>query len=139
MEWILKKEELAKLAQILDLKNHQGIYLLSGDLASGKTTLVKALVNALGSKAKVTSPTFLTALDYGNHIYHYDIYNKDLKELFALGFLEEIEKEGWHFIEWGDENLAKILQQIGLPFCRIIINIEQNQRKYSIQGTLCTH
>ncbi|WP_297812631.1 tRNA (adenosine(37)-N6)-threonylcarbamoyltransferase complex ATPase subunit type 1 TsaE [uncultured Helicobacter sp.] len=132
MELILSQKELFKLCEALDLKNHRGIYLLSGNLASGKTTLVKAMVNALGSKAKVTSPTFLTALEYGNQIYHYDIYNKDLKEIFALGFLEEIEKEGWHFIEWGDENLAKILQQIGLPFCHIIISIESQKRKYNI-------
>lgn len=139
MELILEENELSKLTQVLNLKSHQGIYLLSGNLASGKTTLVKAMVSSLGSKANVTSPTFLTALDYGNNIYHYDIYNKNIKELLALGFLEEIEKEGWHFIEWGDENLAKILQQIGLPFCRITISIEQNKRKYNIQGQLCTH
>lgn len=139
MEWILKENELSKLCQALDIKNHRGIYLLSGNLASGKTTLVKAFVNALGSEANVTSPTFLTALNYGHQIYHYDIYNKDLSELFALGFLEEIEKEGWHFIEWGDENLAKILQQIGLPFCRIVISAESDKRKYRIQGSLCTH
>ncbi len=134
MEQVLKENELSQLCQILDLENRPGIYLLSGDLASGKTTLVKAMVATLGSKANVTSPTFLTTLDYGNNIYHYDIYNKDLKELLALGFLEEIEKKGWHFIEWGDENLAKILQQIGLPFCRIIISTTQNGRKYKIQG-----
>ncbi|WP_301008669.1 tRNA (adenosine(37)-N6)-threonylcarbamoyltransferase complex ATPase subunit type 1 TsaE [Helicobacter sp. UBA3407] len=139
MEWILNKKELPKLCEYLDLKNHRGIYLFSGDLASGKTTLIQAMVASLGSKAKVTSPTFLTALEYGNQIYHYDIYNKDLEKLFALGFLEEIEKEGWYFIEWGDENLAKILKQIGLPFWRIIIHIESKGRKYCIEESLCTH
>lgn len=134
MEFILAKKELWKLCESLDLKNHRGIYLLSGDLASGKTTLVQAMVESLGSKAQVTSPTFLTAVDYGNQIYHYDLYNKNLEELFALGLLEEIEKEGWHFIEWGDENLAKILQQIGLPFWRILISLESNKRKYTLQG-----
>lgn len=134
MEFILAKKELWKLCESLDLKNHRGIYLLSGDLASGKTTLVQAMVESLGSKVQVTSPTFLTAMDYGNQIYHYDFYNKNLEELFALGLLEEIEKEGWHFIEWGDENLAKILQQIGLPFWRILISLESNKRKYTLQG-----
>ncbi|WP_026944336.1 tRNA (adenosine(37)-N6)-threonylcarbamoyltransferase complex ATPase subunit type 1 TsaE [Helicobacter rodentium] len=134
MEFILAKKELWRLCESLDLKNHRGIYLLSGDLASGKTTLVQAMVESLGSKVQVTSPTFLTAMDYGNQIYHYDLYNKNLEELFALGFLEEIEKEGWHFIEWGDENLAKILRQIGLPFRRILISLESNKRKYTFQG-----
>lgn len=134
MELVLQENEISKLLEILDLQNHRGIYLLSGDLASGKTTLVKAFVKALGVKILATSPTYLTALEYGNGIYHYDIYQKDLQELFALGFLEEIEKDGWHFIEWGDENLAKILKQIGLPFVRICISIESQGRKYSIQG-----
>ncbi len=84
MEWILNKKELPKLCEYLDLKNHRGIYLFSGDLASGKTTLIQVMVASLGSKAKATSPTFLTALEYGNQIYHYDIYNKDLEKLFAL-------------------------------------------------------
>ncbi len=56
MEWILSKKELPKLCEYLDLKNHRGIYLFSGDLASGKTTLIQAMVASLGSKAKVTSP-----------------------------------------------------------------------------------
>ena len=134
MELVLQENEISKLLEILDLPNHRGVYLLSGDLASGKTTLVKAFVKALGVKILATYPTYLTALEYGNGIYYYDIYQKDLQELFALGFLEEIEKDGWHFIEWGDENLDKILKQIGLPFVRICISIESQGRKYSIQG-----
>lgn len=129
---ILKENALFKLCEALDLQNQRGIYLLSGTLASGKTTLVRAFLKALGIKDNVTSPTYLTAVEYGNGVYHYDIYQKDLQELFALGFLEEIEKEGWHFIEWGDENLAKILREIGLPFTRINITMQDDARKYTI-------
>lgn len=129
---ILKENALFKLCEALDLQNQRGIYLLSGTLASGKTTLVRAFLKALGIKDNVTSPTYLTAVEYGNGVYHYDIYQKDLQELFALGFLEEIEKEGWHFIEWGDENLAKILREIGLSFTRINITMQDDAREYTI-------
>ncbi|MBX7490649.1 tRNA (adenosine(37)-N6)-threonylcarbamoyltransferase complex ATPase subunit type 1 TsaE [Helicobacter turcicus] len=133
MELILSQNEIPQLLEILDLPKRRGIYLLSGTLASGKTTLIQAMVKTLGIEANVTSPTYLTALEYGHGVYHYDIYQKDLNALFALGFLEEIEKEGWHFIEWGDENLAKILKGIGLSFCRIVISLQGQKRKYTIE------
>lgn len=136
MEFVLSENEIPILLNALDLPNHKGIYLLSGDLASGKTTLVQAFVKALGSKVKATSPTYLIALEYGDGIYHYDIYQKDLNALFSLGFLEEIEKDGWHFVEWGDEKLAKILKQIGLPFWHIAIYTKDKKRKYNITSTL---
>ncbi len=127
---VLDENSLHQLCETLDLKNQRGIYLLKGDLASGKTTLVKAMVQYLGNSSVVTSPTFLLAQDYGEGIYHYDIYQKNLEELLEIGFLEELEKEGWHFIEWGDEKLAKILKQIGMDFKSIEILPKQHLREY---------
>ena len=83
-------KDLAKMCEALDLKNKQGIYLLSGDLASGKTSFVKKAAEYLGYKNAVTSPTFLVMQKYGERIFHYDIYQKNLEELLQLGFLEEI-------------------------------------------------
>ncbi|MCL9821457.1 tRNA (adenosine(37)-N6)-threonylcarbamoyltransferase complex ATPase subunit type 1 TsaE [Helicobacter sp. 14348-15] len=131
---VLDENSLHQLCETLDLKNQRGIYLLKGDLASGKTTLVKAMVQYLGNSSVVTSPTFLLAQDYGEEIYHYDIYQKNLEELLEIGFLEELEKEGWHFIEWGDEKLAKILKQIGMDFKSIEILPKQHLREYRIDA-----
>ena len=47
-----------------------GVVLLSGDLASGKTTLVKAIIKAHGIEESVTSPTFSLMQIYGKDIYH---------------------------------------------------------------------
>lgn len=131
---MLNENSLHQLCEALDLKNQRGIYLLKGDLASGKTTLVKAMVQYLGNSSVVTSPTFLLAQDYGEGIYHYDIYQKNLEELLEIGFLEELEKEGWHFVEWGDEKLAKILKQIGMDFKKIEILPKQHLREYRIDA-----
>ena len=131
---VLDENSLHQLCETLDLKNQRGIYLLKGDLASGKTTLVKAMVQYLGNSSVVTSPTFLLAQDYGEGIYHYDIYQKNLEELLEIGFLEELEKEGWHFIEWGDEKLAKILKQIDMDFKSIEILPKQHLREYRIDA-----
>lgn len=131
---VVGEESLEQVCEALDLKNQRGVYLLEGDLASGKTTLVKAMVRYLGNPSVVTSPTFLLAQDYGEGIYHYDIYQKDLEELLALGFLEELEREGWHFVEWGDEKLAKMLKRIGMGFRRVEILPKQNLREYRIDA-----
>ena len=131
---VLDENSLHQLCETLDLKNQRGIYLLKGDLVSGKTTLVKAMVQYLGNSSVVTSPTFLLAQDYGEGIYHYDIYQKNLEELLEIGFLEELEKEGWHFIEWGDEKLAKILKQISMDFKSIEILPKQHLREYRIDA-----
>lgn len=132
LEFLLAQDEIPQLLEALDLPKHRGIYLLSGTLASGKTTLIQAMAKVLGVE-DVTSPTYLTAIEYGNAVYHYDIYQKDLSALFALGFLEDIERDGWHFIEWGDEHLANVLKDIGLPFRRIVITLQANKRKYTIE------
>ncbi len=120
-------------ALISDFSN--GVILLRGDLASGKTTLTKHIVNSLGLKEEVTSPTFSLQQVYGDKVYHYDIYNKGLDNFISLGMLEELEKEGLHLIEWGDDALKKILLDAGFDLIEIEINkIDNNKREY----TICT-
>jgi len=53
------------------------VVLLTGGLATGKTTFVKAVVAALGSSATVTSPTFMLAQFYPlpqGTVLHVDAY-----------------------------------------------------------------
>ena len=108
------------------------VVLLQGDLASGKTTLVKNYLKAIGCNDKVTSPTFSIQSIYGNDIYHYDVYNKTLEEFISLGLLEEFEKDGIHFVEWGDENLKKILDDYGFEVLVVKINKLNEKREYII-------
>lgn len=115
-------DELKKI-----LENRDCIVILRGDLASGKTTLVKYFVESLGLKDIVNSPTFSLQVMYGEDIFHYDLYNKTLEEFVALGMLEEFEKSGLHFVEWGDAKLENILNDYG--FDVIVINISKNDDK----------
>jgi len=108
------------------------VVLLQGDLASGKTTLVKNYLKTIGCDDKVTSPTFSIQSIYGNDIYHYDVYNKTLEEFISLGLLEEFEKDGIHFVEWGDENLKKILDDYGFEVLVVKINKLNEKREYII-------
>ena len=119
------------------LKNIQnGVIIKRGDLAAGKTTLVKNIAKKLGYLEDVTSPTFSLQQCYGDKIFHYDIYNHGVEHFISLGMLEELDKEGLHFIEWGDEKLIELLESVGIE--TMVIDIEKisdKQREY----TVCTH
>lgn len=107
----------------MDALPHGGVVVLQGDLASGKTTLTKAAAKHLNIDEPVTSPTFSLQQRYGDQMFHYDIYNHGIEHFLALGLLEELEKPGYHFIEWGDETLIDLLNAAELP--HIIIDIEK--------------
>ena len=82
----------------------------------------------------VTSPTFSLQAIYSENIFHYDVYNKTLNEFISLGMLEEFEKDGTHFIEWGDEKLEEILKDYGYNVILIEIEKKDNKRLYKINA-----
>ncbi len=114
--------------------NEDSIIILRGDLASGKTTLVKNYVKSLGLNDLVTSPTFSLQAIYSEKVFHYDVYNKTLQEFISLGMLEEFEKEGIHFVEWGDEKLEEILKDYGYRVILVEIEKKDNRRLYKINA-----
>ena len=131
----LELEQIDVLAKYLkDILNEDCIVILRGDLASGKTTLVKNYVLALGLADLVTSPTFSLQAIYSDNIFHYDVYNKTLGEFISLGMLEEFERQGVHFVEWGDEKLEEILNDYGYRVILIEIEKKENKRLYKINA-----
>ena len=135
-KYTLELRELDILAKELLCEFPSGVVVLRGDLAAGKTTFVKAIAKALGEKEDVTSPTFSLQQCYGSNIYHYDIYNHGLEHFISLGMLEELEKEGLHFIEWGDDTLIELLESVGIDVMSIDIRkISDKAREYSV----CIH
>lgn len=79
------------------------IFLLNGDIGSGKTTFSQFFINSLCPNEKVSSPTFsiINEYDYSDFkIYHMDLYRiKNQDELFELGF-EELIQNNVCLIEW---------------------------------------
>lgn len=131
--------ELNKLDELIFylielLKDDNFVVILRGDLASGKTTLVKNYLKFLKLDDLVTSPTFSLQAIYSNNIFHYDIYNKSLEEFISMGLLEEFEKEGTHFVEWGDEKLEKLLKEYGYNVILIEIEKKEKKRLYKINA-----
>lgn len=135
-EYELELNQIAILVNELKelLDNQNCVVILRGDLASGKTTLVKNYVEAVGLDDLVTSPTFSLQAIYSDKIFHYDVYNKTLAEFISLGMLEEFEKDGIHFVEWGNEKLEEILNDYGYKVILIEVNKKDNKRQYTINA-----
>ena len=127
-------QELAK--EILKRKGEAAfIVFLDGDLGTGKTTLVKEIIFALGVKEKVKSPTFTIIEPYelnNENIYHVDLYRIiDPTELEIIGLREYLnESNAIIFIEWPEKSygyLKKFDLKISLK------HSSENERKCRIE------
>ena len=131
---ILAENEIYKVCDLLKSSLPKGgTIILQGDLASGKTTLVKSFAKSFGVSEAVTSPTFSLQQCYGDRLFHYDIYNHGVEHFISLGMLEELEREGYHLIEWGDETLMALLKRVQMPVVRVKIEkSERDKRSYEV-------
>ena len=129
--------ELDKVVSYLnDILPSHAIVFLRGDLAAGKTTLTQAIAKAKGVEGEVTSPTFSLQQCYaakdGTSLYHYDLYRLEHDEFMQMGLFEEFEKEGWHMVEWGSDELKAFLEGVGYNVVTIDIEPIDNGRIYRI-------
>jgi tRNA threonylcarbamoyladenosine biosynthesis protein TsaE len=81
--------------------------LFNGAMGSGKTTIIKSLVNRLGSTDNVSSPTFSIVNEYKlkeTTIYHFDFYRiENESEALDIGIEDYISKNNWCFLEWSEK------------------------------------
>lgn len=77
---------------------------LSGDLGTGKTTLVQAICRGLGAQARATSPTYALVHHYvagSIPVYHVDCYRlRHPDEARDLGFDDMVREGAIVLIEW---------------------------------------
>jgi tRNA threonylcarbamoyl adenosine modification protein YjeE len=93
----------ALAARIAPLLRPGDAVALWGELGSGKTTLARAILRALGVTEDVPSPTFTIVQTYDTNaltVAHLDLYRlKRASELEQLGFSEMLD-EGAVLVEW---------------------------------------
>ena len=79
------------------------VVALSGDLGTGKTTLVRYLLAALGHEGEVPSPSFAIVQPYDHMmlaVWHADLYRiEDPSELAEIG-LDSIGDDAALLVEW---------------------------------------
>jgi tRNA threonylcarbamoyladenosine biosynthesis protein TsaE len=80
------------------------VILLSGEMGTGKTTLVRGACRALGVPGPVTSPTFTIGRRYAGGrmpVSHLDLYRLQTLEGEDPGLLDDyLRPEGVAFVEW---------------------------------------
>ncbi|AUS06792.1 tRNA (adenosine(37)-N6)-threonylcarbamoyltransferase complex ATPase subunit type 1 TsaE [Pseudotamlana carrageenivorans] len=81
--------------------------LFYGDMGVGKTTLIKKIVEVLGSEDEVSSPTFSIVNEYNlkdGKLYHFDLYRlKSTEEAYDFGIEDYLDSGCWTLIEWPEK------------------------------------
>ncbi|HEX7280394.1 MAG TPA: tRNA (adenosine(37)-N6)-threonylcarbamoyltransferase complex ATPase subunit type 1 TsaE [Solirubrobacterales bacterium] len=91
-------------ARIAERLQAGDVVLLSGELGTGKTTLVRGACRALGVPGPVTSPTFTIGQQYSGGrmpVSHLDLYRLQSLEGEDPALLDDyLRPEGVAFVEW---------------------------------------
>jgi tRNA threonylcarbamoyladenosine biosynthesis protein TsaE len=102
-------DDLERVAcTIIQLMDTQKVFIFKGDVGSGKTTLIKAILKNLGYLDAVSSPTYSIVNTYiiddkGIIVNHFDLYRvKNQIDLYDVGLVEYLHGNQFCFIEWPD-------------------------------------
>lgn len=101
---------------------------LTGQLGAGKTTLVRAMLNALGHAGRVKSPSYTLIESYiisRLYLYHFDFYRfKDPNEWIDSGFRDLFSGDAVCLVEWPEKALGFLPE----PDLEISIAVESTGR-----------
>ena len=101
----LRADELSRFGETLGRTlRAPAVIGLSGELGTGKTTLVQAICRGLGARALATSPTYALVHHYdaaGSSVYHVDCYRlRTPDEAQDLGFDDMLREGAVILVEW---------------------------------------
>jgi tRNA threonylcarbamoyladenosine biosynthesis protein TsaE len=109
------------------------VVTISGELGSGKTTLVRGACRALGVEAPVTSPTYTVGNRYLGRVpvSHLDLYRFQGFSAAEWGDLEPYFDEAVAFVEWPEAAAG------GLPPAKLAVRLSHaapDRRLVSLAG-----
>lgn len=132
---IASLDELKDVAEaVIESLDGRNVVALFGAMGAGKTTLISAIMEHLGSTDNVTSPTFALVNQYGTAanepVYHFDFYRINrIEEAFDMGYEEYFYSGDLCLVEW-----PELVEQL-LPEDAMVVKIDilsPTERKFSI-------
>jgi tRNA threonylcarbamoyladenosine biosynthesis protein TsaE len=128
-----EEETIALGRRLAEALGRPTTILLIGELGAGKTTLAKGIIAGLRSAAEdeVSSPTFTLIHEYGNDVYHIDLYRLDTPaEITTLGLEDLLERDAVVLVEWG-ERFPRLWPE---DHIEIRINVRDDSREFAVTG-----
>ncbi len=123
-------------ASLIATCDHGGVITLSGELGTGKTTLVRGALEAEGVSGGVRSPTYTLVEYYPLQrfaVAHFDLYRlADAEELEYLGYRDYLNQQTLCLIEW-PERASGYLHAVDLEIT--LEYLEQGRRLQFAAGT----
>jgi len=107
MEILIRDKRHLSVAarQLLKNSGDKKIFAFYGSMGAGKTTIIKAICESLGTMDIVSSPTFTIVNEYktsdGKTLFHIDFYRiKKQEEVYDFGIEEYLRGDSYCFMEW---------------------------------------
>ena len=128
-------DELKEVAEeVINSLDGRNVVAFCGAMGAGKTTLISAIMEYLGSDDTVTSPTFALVNQYssaeGDIVYHFDFYRINrIEEVFDMGYEEYFYSGDLCLIEW-----PELIEDL-LPEDAMVVRIEvlsPTERRFTI-------
>ncbi|MGN6201927.1 MAG: tRNA (adenosine(37)-N6)-threonylcarbamoyltransferase complex ATPase subunit type 1 TsaE [Solirubrobacterales bacterium] len=121
-------------ARIAERLRPGDVVLLSGDLGSGKTTLIRGACRALGVTAPVTSPTFTIGQRYEGGrmpVSHLDLYRLESLEDEDPALLDDyLRPDAVAFVEWPGAGEG----WLGRPALEVrLAHVDEQSRRIEVQ------
>lgn len=132
---ILSEKEMLLLGQeIANFYPKGSVLYLSGELGSGKTTLVRGFLRGLGYRGLVKSPTYSLIEIYKLstvEIVHVDLYRlEEPEEYLNLGLSDYLKNDSILLIEWPEKS------EKFLPFRTLWIKINIRDKKRIVKFSI---
>jgi len=137
LSFLYKLDEIDQAAvQIIRYADDVKIWLFTGDMGAGKTTLIKAICHTLGAEGDFSSPTYSLANEYplrdrNGKIFHLDLYRlRSIEEAIDIGIEDYLFDGSYCLIEW--PQLIMPLLKNDECMTVNITTVSENERKISI-------